>query len=66
MLVGPNAPLVAARRLRGSHMEHTYDLYPPRGDVEYPTVDGSLSITCYYRALDNSYKHYKQVPVLSR
>lgn len=60
MLVGPNAPIIAERGLRGSHMEHSYDFYKPRPDVEYPTVDGALSITCYYRALDNSYRHFKQ------
>lgn len=34
-------------------MEHAYDFYKPNLSSEYPTVDGKLSVTCYYRALDN-------------
>lgn len=60
MLIGPNAPLVIERGLRHSHMEHTWDFYKPDKNVEYPTVDGQLSNTCYLRALDSCYRGYAQ------
>jgi len=59
MLVGPNAPIVMERGLRGSHFENAYDFYKPNMESEYPVVDGQLSITCYFRALDNCYNLYK-------
>jgi len=59
MLIGPNAPIVFERGIRGSHMEHAYDFYKPNLDSEYPVVDGKLSIVCYFRALDNCYNIYK-------
>lgn len=58
MLIGPNAPIVFDRGLRHSHMEHVWDFYKPDKNVEYPTVDGQLSNTCYLRALDNCYRGY--------
>ncbi|XP_017146878.2 hydroxymethylglutaryl-CoA synthase 1 [Drosophila miranda] len=60
MLVGPNAPLVAERGLRATHMEHAYDFYKPDLSSEYPTVDGKLSIQCYLSALDTCYRLYRQ------
>jgi len=39
-------------------MENVYDFYKPDPAVEYPTVDGRLSVTCYLRAVDNCYEHY--------
>ncbi|KAM5201494.1 hydroxymethylglutaryl-CoA synthase, mitochondrial [Hipposideros larvatus] len=60
MLVGPNAPLVLERGLRGTHMENVYDFYKPDGASEYPMVDGKLSIQCYLRALDRCYAVYRQ------
>ncbi|XP_054420700.1 hydroxymethylglutaryl-CoA synthase, mitochondrial [Pteronotus mesoamericanus] len=60
MLVGPNAPLVLERGLRGTHMENVYDFYKPDGSTEYPMVDGKLSIQCYLRALDRCYTVYRQ------
>lgn len=58
MLVGPDAPLVIESKIRGSHVEHTWDFYKPRLDVEYPVVDGQLSIQCYLKALDQCYDIY--------
>ncbi|NWT05335.1 HMCS2 protein, partial [Mionectes macconnelli] len=60
MLVGPNAPLVLERGLRGTHMEHAYDFYKPDLSSEYPVVDGQLSIQCYLRALDRCYAVYRR------
>ncbi|CAK6439332.1 unnamed protein product [Pipistrellus nathusii] len=60
MLIGPEAPLVLERGLRGTHMENVYDFYKPDGASEYPLVDGKLSIQCYIRALDRCYTVYRQ------
>eukprot|EP01125_Pyxidicula_operculata_P006161 TRINITY_DN2147_c0_g1_i1.p1 TRINITY_DN2147_c0_g1~~TRINITY_DN2147_c0_g1_i1.p1 ORF type:complete len:455 (-),score=95.00 TRINITY_DN2147_c0_g1_i1:58-1422(-) len=58
MLIGPDAPLTIECGIRGSHVEHVWDFYKPRLDVEYPTVDGQLSIQCYLKALDSCYDIY--------
>lgn len=58
MLIGPNAPLVLESGIRGTHMENAYDFYKPDHHVEYPTVDGKLSISCYLRALDFCYDRF--------
>jgi len=58
ILVGPNAPLVFDSGIRASHMEHVYDFYKPDFTVEYPTVDGKLSNSCYLRAVDQCYTRY--------
>ncbi|XP_074816966.1 hydroxymethylglutaryl-CoA synthase, mitochondrial isoform X2 [Natator depressus] len=60
MLVGPGAPLVLERGVRGTHMEHVYDFYKPDLASEYPMVDGKLSIQCYFRALDQCYSIYRK------
>ncbi|XP_072215017.1 hydroxymethylglutaryl-CoA synthase, cytoplasmic isoform X1 [Excalfactoria chinensis] len=59
MLVGPNAPLIFERGLRGTHMQHAYDFYKPDMVSEYPVVDGKLSIQCYLSALDRCYSVYR-------
>ncbi|KAK6492564.1 hydroxymethylglutaryl-CoA synthase [Huso huso] len=59
MLVGPNAPLVFDRGLRGTHMQHAYDFYKPDMVSEYPVVDGKLSIQCYLGALDRCYTVFR-------
>lgn len=58
ILVGPNAPLVFDRGVRGTHIKHAYDFYKPDLTSEYPTVDGKLSIQCYISALDKCYQLY--------
>ncbi|KAI9223677.1 hydroxymethylglutaryl-CoA synthase [Blastocladiella britannica] len=58
MLVGPNAPLVMERGLRGTHMENVYDFYKPNLSSEYPVVDGPESVVCYMRAVDKCYEAY--------
>jgi len=59
MLIGPNAPIVFDRGLRGTHMENVYDFYKPNLHSEYPVVDGKLSVDCYLRAVDNCYDIYR-------
>ncbi|KAK5577168.1 hypothetical protein RB653_002106 [Dictyostelium firmibasis] len=60
MLIGPNATLVFDQFLRGTHMENVHDFYKPDLSIEYPYVDGKLSIECYLRALDKCYLEYKK------
>lgn len=57
MLIGPDAPLVFDP-VHGSYMQHAYDFYKPDFTSEYPVVDGHFSLTCYTRALDQSYGAY--------
>ncbi|WDK14960.1 hydroxymethylglutaryl-CoA synthase [Colletotrichum graminicola] len=58
MLVGPGAPLVLEHGRRGSYARHVHDFYKPNFSVEYPYVDGHLSLDCYTEALDACYKAY--------
>ncbi|MEJ1275725.1 hypothetical protein NN561_006622 [Cricetulus griseus] len=60
LLIGPNAPLIFDRGLRGTHMQHAYDFYKPDMLSEYPIVDGKLSIQCYLSALDRCYSVYRK------
>jgi len=60
ILVGPNAPLVIERGLRGTHSVHVYDFYKPDLESEYPRVDGKLSIQCYLSSLDKCFQRYRQ------
>ncbi|EDO36099.1 predicted protein, partial [Nematostella vectensis] len=60
MLVGPHAPLVVERGLRGVFMQHAYDFYKPDMTSEYPVVDGRLSIKCYFNAVDQCYKAFTE------
>jgi hydroxymethylglutaryl-CoA synthase len=41
-------------------MANSYDFYKPKLDSEYPEVDGPLSITSYFWALDGSYSTYRE------
>ncbi|ORZ36841.1 hydroxymethylglutaryl-CoA synthase, partial [Catenaria anguillulae PL171] len=59
MLIGPNAPLVMERGLRGTHMENVYDFYKPNLSSEFPEVDGPQSVVCYMRAVDKCYEYYQ-------
>lgn len=59
LLIGPDAPIVFDST-RGSFMEHAYDFYKPDFTSEYPVVDGHFSLSCYTKALDNSYKNYSK------
>lgn len=58
MLVGPDAVLALEPGLRGSYSRHAYDFYKPNFSVEYPYVDGNLSLNCYTEAVDACYKAY--------
>jgi len=59
VLVGRDAPLAMVDpRERATHACHVYDFYKPDHSVEYPTVDGALSQTCYYRALEDCYARF--------
>lgn len=57
--IGPDAPIVFDP-IRGSFMENAYDFYKPDFTSEYPYVDGHFSLTCYVKALDQSYKAYSK------
>eukprot|EP00116_Pleurobrachia_bachei_P002974 sb/3463236/ len=56
MLIGANAVLTLERGLRHTHMDHVYDFYKPDMNSEYPRVNGKLSIECFLRSLDITYK----------
>lgn len=58
MLVGPDTPLALEPGLRGSYVRHAYDFYKPNFSVEYPYLDGHLSLNCYTEALDACYRAY--------
>jgi len=60
MLIGPNAVLSVDRGLRSTFMDHVYDFYKPDLNSEYPRVNGKLSIQCFLKALDITYKGYKE------
>ncbi|KAI1138337.1 hydroxymethylglutaryl-CoA synthase [Hypoxylon sp. FL0543] len=60
MLVGPDSPLVLDPRCRGTFMTHAFDFYKPDLKVEYPLVDGQLSIRCYLNALDECYNRLRE------
>ncbi|KAF9512658.1 hypothetical protein BS47DRAFT_1330141 [Hydnum rufescens UP504] len=59
LLIGPDAPIVF-EPIHGTYMANTYDFYKPKLDSEYPEVDGPLTITTYFQALDQSYARYKE------
>lgn len=60
VLVGRDAPLSFNPRLRATHSANVWDFYKPDHTVEYPTVNGALSQTCYYRALEDVYERLIQ------
>jgi hydroxymethylglutaryl-CoA synthase len=62
LLVGPHAPIVMERGLRSFHMSDKKDFYKPIGGPtsEYPMVDGSLSLSTYFEAVDKCYTVYSQ------
>ncbi|GJJ13691.1 ATP-dependent 5'-3' DNA helicase hcs1 [Clathrus columnatus] len=59
ILVGPDAPLTF-EPIHGNYMANIYDFYKPKLNSEYPEVDGSLSLTSYITALDNSYARFRE------
>ena len=60
ILVGRDAPLSFNPRERATHSDNTWDFYKPDHTVEYPTVDGALSQSCYYKALEDVYERFIQ------
>jgi hydroxymethylglutaryl-CoA synthase len=58
MLIGPDSTLALEPGLRGSYVRHAYDFYKPDFSIEYPYVEGQLSMKCYTEALDACYKAY--------
>jgi hydroxymethylglutaryl-CoA synthase len=52
--------LVLEPGLKSSHFENTWDFFKParRQDTEYPIVNGTESIACYFRALDICYTRF--------
>uniref|UniRef100_A0A915KNM5 Hydroxymethylglutaryl-CoA synthase n=1 Tax=Romanomermis culicivorax TaxID=13658 RepID=A0A915KNM5_ROMCU len=59
LLIGPDAPIVLDT-VFAFHKTHVYDFYKPKGDSEYPVVDGKLSIDCYTDALDKCFLLYRE------
>uniref|UniRef100_A0A7S2LNP4 Hydroxymethylglutaryl-CoA synthase n=1 Tax=Leptocylindrus danicus TaxID=163516 RepID=A0A7S2LNP4_9STRA len=55
VLIGRDAPLQFNPREKATHAANVWDFYKPDHTVEYPTVDGALSQTCYYQALEGCY-----------
>jgi hydroxymethylglutaryl-CoA synthase len=60
MLIGRNAPLAIDLSTRTTHATHVWDFFKPNMDSEYPEVNGALSQTCYFRALDDCYTRFVQ------
>jgi hydroxymethylglutaryl-CoA synthase len=60
VLVGRNAPLCYNAKHKATHASNVYDFYKPNPATEYPTVDGALSQTCYYQALEDCYTRFCQ------
>ena len=61
VLIGRDAPLaVVDPGERATHAAHVWDFFKPDHTVEYPTVDGSLSQVCYYRALEDVYTRFAE------
>ena len=58
VLIGRDAPLAFHPRERATHASHVWDFFKPDHTVEYPTVDGALSQTCYYQALEDVYTRF--------
>jgi len=56
ILVGRDAPLVVQER--ATHASHVWDFFKPDPSMEYPVVDGALSQTCYYQALEDTYTRF--------
>ena len=56
-LIGRDAPLVVDGS-RATYAANTWDFYKPDPTVEYPVVDGALSQTCYYQALEQCYERF--------
>lgn len=59
-LVGRDAPLVFNPQERATHATNVWDFFKPDHSVEYPTVDGALSQTCYYQALEDVYFRFSK------
>jgi len=60
VLVGRDAPLAFNPQHRATHAAHVWDFFKPDHTVEYPVVDGALSQTCYYQALEDVYNRFVQ------
>jgi hydroxymethylglutaryl-CoA synthase len=58
MLIGRDAPLMFNPKERATHAANVWDFFKPDHTVEYPTVDGALSQTCYYQALEDVYGRF--------
>jgi len=57
LLIGRDAP-IAFYGEKATHAADVWDFYKPDPSVEYPTVDGKLSQTCYYQALEDCYTRF--------
>ena len=55
ILIGRDAPLSFDPTERTTHATHVWDFFKPDPSVEHPVVDGALSQSCYYNALEDVY-----------
>ncbi|VDL75467.1 unnamed protein product [Nippostrongylus brasiliensis] len=62
VLITPDAPIAFEHGLRATYMAASWDFYKPVGKhaTEYPTVDGTVSLQSYMKALDSCYSLYKE------
>uniref|UniRef100_A0A915BNQ1 Hydroxymethylglutaryl-CoA synthase n=1 Tax=Parascaris univalens TaxID=6257 RepID=A0A915BNQ1_PARUN len=60
-LIGPDALIAFDRGLRASYMVNAWDFYKPISGVskEFPVVNGPISLASYFKALDATYKAYR-------
>eukprot|EP01091_Cochliopodium_minus_P007027 TRINITY_DN16970_c0_g1_i1.p1 TRINITY_DN16970_c0_g1~~TRINITY_DN16970_c0_g1_i1.p1 ORF type:complete len:435 (+),score=96.58 TRINITY_DN16970_c0_g1_i1:369-1673(+) len=58
LLIGPNAP-IRFEGIKGTCAKNAYDFYKPNLNSPFPVVDGKLSMSCYFEALDYSVERYK-------
>ena len=57
ILIGRDAP-IAFYGEKATHAANVWDFYKADHSVEYPQVDGRLSQTCYYQALEDCYSRF--------
>ena len=59
VLIGRDAPISFSNpKAKVTHAANVWDFFKPDHTVEYPTVDGSLSQECYYKALEDCYSRF--------
>ena len=54
LLIGRHAPVVVDLKTRATFATNVWDFFKPKMDSEYPEVDGALSESCYFEALNHT------------